>query len=90
MKAVNGRLNHASERITDDIYTRARAPLQSDVAERVAGLPFPEAEIAALAVRVALDAIKPRTNEGEFCCHVICLRRDVVEFRALVMTPRPT
>ena len=43
----------------------------------------------ALVVRVALDAIKPRANEGEFFCHLVDLGRDVVEFRALVMAPRP-
>ncbi len=40
MKVVQDRLNHASERITSDIYTRVRAPLQSDAAERVAALIF--------------------------------------------------
>ncbi len=35
MKVVQDRLNHASERITADIYTHVRAPLQSDAAERV-------------------------------------------------------
>jgi integrase len=38
MKVVQDRLNHASERITADIYTHVRAPLQSDAAERVASL----------------------------------------------------
>jgi integrase len=38
MKVVQDRLNHASERITADIYTRVRAPLQSDAAERVGAL----------------------------------------------------
>ncbi|MCP4307880.1 MAG: hypothetical protein GY788_24020 [bacterium] len=42
MKVVQDRLNHASERITADIYTHVRAPLQSDAAERVAGLILPE------------------------------------------------
>ena len=32
----------ASERITADIYTHVRAPLQSDAAERVAELILPE------------------------------------------------
>ena len=41
MKVVQDRLNHASERITADIYTHVRAPLQSDAAERVAGLILP-------------------------------------------------
>ena len=35
------RLNHASERITADIYTHVRAPMQPDAAERVAGLMLP-------------------------------------------------
>lgn len=43
MKVVQDRLNHASERITADIYTHVRAPLQSDAAERVASLILPEA-----------------------------------------------
>ena len=30
-----------------------------------------DARTAALVVRVALDAIKPLTNEGEFCCHLV-------------------
>jgi integrase len=38
MKVVQDRLNHASGRITADIYTHVRAPLQSDAAERVAAL----------------------------------------------------
>ena len=38
MKVVQDRLNHASERITADIYTHVRRPLQSDAAERVAAL----------------------------------------------------
>jgi integrase len=38
MKVVQDRLNHASERITADIYTHVRAPLQSDAAERVGAL----------------------------------------------------
>ncbi len=42
MKVVQDRLNHASERITADIYTHVRAPLQSDAAERVASLILPE------------------------------------------------
>ena len=42
MKVVQDRLNHASERITADIYTHVRAPLQSDAAERVAELLLPE------------------------------------------------
>lgn len=42
MKVVQDRLNHASERITADIYTHVRAPLQSDAADRVAGLILPE------------------------------------------------
>lgn len=42
MKVVQDRLNHASERITADIYTHVRAPLQSDAAERVAELILPE------------------------------------------------
>jgi len=41
MKVVQDRLNHVSERITADIYTHVRAPLQSDAAERVAGLILP-------------------------------------------------
>lgn len=41
MKVVQDRLNHASERITADIYTHVRAPLQSDAAERVAELLLP-------------------------------------------------
>lgn len=41
MKVVQDRLNHASERITSDIYTHVRAPLQSDAAERVADLILP-------------------------------------------------
>ena len=41
MKVVQDRLNHASERITADIYTHVRAPLQSDAAERVASLILP-------------------------------------------------
>lgn len=41
MKVVQDRLNHASERITADIYTHVRAPLQSDAAERVARLILP-------------------------------------------------
>ena len=44
MKVVQDRLNHASERITADIYTHVRAPLQSDAAERVAGLILPSAD----------------------------------------------
>lgn len=42
MKVVQDRLNHASERITSDIYTHVRAPLQSDAADRVAGLILPD------------------------------------------------
>ncbi len=42
MKVVQDRLNHASERITADIYTHVRTPLQSDAAERVAELILPE------------------------------------------------
>ena len=42
MKVVQDRLDHASERITADIYTHVRAPLQSDAAERVANLILPE------------------------------------------------
>ena len=41
MKVVQDRLNHASERITADIYTHVRAPMQSDAAARVAGLVLP-------------------------------------------------
>ena len=41
MKVVQDRLNHASERITADIYTHVRAPMQSDAAERVAELLLP-------------------------------------------------
>ena len=41
MKVVQDRLNHASERITDDIYTHVRARLQSDAAGKVAGLLLP-------------------------------------------------
>ncbi len=44
MKVVQDRLNHASERITADIYTHVRAPLQSDAADRVAELLLPENE----------------------------------------------
>lgn len=40
MKVVQDRLNHASERVTSDIYTHVRKPLQSDAAERVAQLIF--------------------------------------------------
>lgn len=36
MKVVQDRLKHASERITADIYTHVRTPMQSDAAERVA------------------------------------------------------
>ena len=36
MKVVQDRLNHASERITADIYTHVRAPMQSDAAALVA------------------------------------------------------
>ena len=42
MKVVQDRLNHASERITSDIYTHVRAPLQSDAAERVAERILPD------------------------------------------------
>ena len=42
MKVVQDRLNHASERITSDIYTHVRAPLQSDAAEQVANLLLPD------------------------------------------------
>ncbi|MGH1491741.1 MAG: tyrosine-type recombinase/integrase [Acidimicrobiales bacterium] len=42
MKVVQDRLDHASERITADIYTHVRAPLQSDAADRVAHLLLPE------------------------------------------------
>jgi integrase len=38
MKVVQDRLNHASERITADIYTHVRRALQSDAAERVGAL----------------------------------------------------
>jgi integrase len=38
MKVVQDRLNHSSERITADIYTHVRRPLQSDAAHRVAEL----------------------------------------------------
>ena len=44
MKVVQDRLNHASERITADIYTHVRAPIQSDAAERVAALILPVRE----------------------------------------------
>ena len=43
MKVVQDRLNHASERITADIYTHVRAPLQSDATERVAERILPDA-----------------------------------------------
>jgi len=43
MKVVQDRLNHSSVRITADIYTHVRAPLQSDAAERVAELILPTA-----------------------------------------------
>lgn len=43
MKLVQDRLNHASERITADIYTHVRTPFQSDAAERVAPLILPNA-----------------------------------------------
>jgi integrase len=42
MKVVQDRLNHASERITADIYTHVRAPLQSDAAEPVAERILPD------------------------------------------------
>jgi integrase len=42
MKVVQDRLNHANERITADIYTHVRAPLQSDAAERVAARILPD------------------------------------------------
>ena len=42
MKVVQDRLNHSSERITANIYTHVRAPMQSDAAERVAGLLLPQ------------------------------------------------
>ena len=42
MKVVQDRLNHASERITADIYTHVRAPMQSDAATKVAGLLLPD------------------------------------------------
>ncbi len=38
MKVVQDRLDHASERITADLYTQVREPLQSDAANRVAEL----------------------------------------------------
>lgn len=38
MKVVQDRLNHSSDRITADIYTHVRRPLQSDAAHRVAEL----------------------------------------------------
>ena len=41
MKVVQDRLNHASERITADIYTHVRAPIRSDAAQRVADLVLP-------------------------------------------------
>jgi integrase len=40
MKVIQDRLNHASERITADIYTHVRRPMQSDAADRVASLIF--------------------------------------------------
>ena len=43
LKVVQDRLDHASERITADIYTHVRAPMQSDAAERVAALLLPKA-----------------------------------------------
>ena len=45
MKVVQDRLNHASERITADIYTHVRAPMQSDAAMRVASLLLPNGEM---------------------------------------------
>ena len=44
MKVVQDRLNHASERVTADIYTHVRAPMQSDAAQRVARMILPTAE----------------------------------------------
>ena len=44
MKVVQDRLNHASERITSDIYTHVRPPIQSDAADRVAKLILPDIE----------------------------------------------
>ena len=41
MKVVQDRLNHASDRITADIYTHVRAPMQSDAAGRVANMLLP-------------------------------------------------
>ena len=41
MKVVQDQLNQASERITTDIYTHVRVPMQSDAAERVASYLLP-------------------------------------------------
>ncbi len=40
MKVIQDRLNHASERITADIYMHVREALQSDAAGRVAEIIF--------------------------------------------------
>ncbi|MGH1487969.1 MAG: tyrosine-type recombinase/integrase [Acidimicrobiales bacterium] len=42
MKVVQDRLNHASEKITADIYTHVRPAMQSDAADRVARLILPD------------------------------------------------
>lgn len=47
MKVVQDRLNHASERITSDIYTHVRAPMQSDAAEQVGSQLLPTQKRAA-------------------------------------------
>jgi integrase len=41
MKVVQDRLNHSSERITADIYTHVRRPMQSDAANLVGSLISP-------------------------------------------------
>ena len=38
IKIVSERLNHSSTHITREIYTHVTPPMQSDAAERVAGL----------------------------------------------------
>lgn len=44
MKVVQDRLNHASERITADIYTHVRAPMQSNAASLVANRILPQVD----------------------------------------------
>lgn len=41
IKIVSERLNHSSTHITREIYTQVTPPMQSDAAERVAGLMLP-------------------------------------------------